>query len=80
MRFSERCGYKASVPMLEEHELPKELRNQIWNVLLEIYFTDIRDPLTAGYSYNFKTLSKHLRPLLLQDSLWTNEDIDLKTN
>ena len=60
MRFSERHGYKAPAPMLEEQELPEDLRNCIWNVLSDIYFSDIGDSI-RGYSGTFNALSKYLR-------------------
>lgn len=60
MRFSERHGYTAPAPMLEETELPDELRNCIWNVLWSVHLCDI---FGSGNSYSatFDTLSMRLR-------------------
>ena len=61
MRFSERYGYKPPTPMLEEHDLPEELRNRIWNVLWAIHFSEDNIETCGDYSDTFKVLSWRLR-------------------
>ena len=60
MRFSERQGYIAPAPMLVEQDLPEDLRNCIWNVLSDIYFSDIYGRIDE-YSLTFNALSRCLR-------------------
>ncbi|MCY3879121.1 MAG: hypothetical protein OXF74_08080 [Rhodobacteraceae bacterium] len=63
MHFSERHDYKEPRPMLVENELPRELRNRIWNVLLWTYFDDIghSDIIEQYYSEYFNSLTAYLR-------------------
>ena len=61
MRFSERRGYKTPAPMLQEHDLPEELRNCIWNLLWILYFNDKSVGGFDGYNDSFHVLSMRLR-------------------
>ena len=48
--------------MLEEHDLPEGLRNRVWNVLWELFFSDeMVEERFDEYSVYFSALSEHLR-------------------
>ena len=47
--------------MLEEHDLPEELRNCIWNLLWILYFNDKSVGDFDGYNESFHVLSMRLR-------------------
>ena len=62
MKFSERYGYKVQAPMLEEHDLPSGLRNQIWNSIWMNHLNNGRIyNRSSFYSPTFSKLSMHLR-------------------